>query len=108
MGQPLMQFSATMAAGESQLKAFLFKHMYRHYKVRAMADAARAVVRDLFDSYMGDPTALPPEWQELVVRTDTAQAARHICDFIAGMTDRFALREHVRLIGPSALTDEHF
>ncbi len=79
------------------LRAFLFTRVYRHERiVRVMADAER-VVRDLFQRYSAAPEALPSDWREGAPARGTRDFARHVADFIAGMTDRFALAEHRRL-----------
>ena len=90
-------FSASIAEAEAAIKEFLKIRMYRHERVqRVMGEAAR-VVRDLFARYSTQPDDLPPEWREGLTGTDEAGRARHIADFIAGMTDRYALAEHARL-----------
>jgi dGTPase len=89
----LVQFSPGMRAASSELKRFLFRALYRHPQVMATTDAAKRVVGELFDVYIGRPEELPPEHR----RPD--DQARAIADYIAGMTDRFAIREHVRLTG---------
>lgn len=92
---PLVAFSAEAAAAEKSIKGFLWHHMYRHERVmRVMREAERIVV-DLFERYRKDPAALPPEWRD--GRDGEGECARRIGNFIAGMTDRFALTEHVRL-----------
>ncbi|WP_315704134.1 MULTISPECIES: deoxyguanosinetriphosphate triphosphohydrolase [unclassified Bradyrhizobium] len=94
-GAPLVAFSAEAAAAEKSIKGFLWHHMYRHERVmRVMREAERIVV-DLFERYRKDPAALPPEWRD--GRDGEGECARRIGNFIAGMTDRFALTEHVRL-----------
>jgi dGTPase len=90
---PLVQFSPGMRAASSELKRFLFRSLYRHPQVMATTDAAKRVVQELFDAYISRPEELPPEYRR---STDQARA---IADYIAGMTDRFAIREHVRLTG---------
>jgi dGTPase len=90
-------FSGSMAAGNRELQAFLSERMYRHEVVTAMMNRARRVVRDLFEAYTGDPTQLPAGWQEEGTTRGSSRQARQICDFIAGMTDRYALDEHKRL-----------
>ena len=78
------------------MKHFLFQHLYRHYQVNRMTSKARRVVRELFDALMQEPGLLPPDYQ--IQRKDDTQAqARKIADYIAGMTDRYAMREHRRL-----------
>jgi dGTPase len=71
--------------------------MYQHDVVKAMMLRARRVMRDLFDAYMTNPSQLPHGWQEQGTSHGSSQQARQICDFIAGMTDRYALDEHKRL-----------
>ena len=93
-GAPIAAFTTQMEAHNRALKDFLFRRMYRHERVNQMTDHARAVVRDLFLVYMGDP---PPPVVRQVEGVDTRQRARAIADYIAGMTDRFALDEHHRL-----------
>jgi len=97
LGQPLVGFSPEMAGHEKALKAFLFDNMYRHFKVNRMMSKGRRIVGELFDLYLGEPGCLPHTWQDQTDGAGTAQTARVACDFIAGMTDRFALEEHRRL-----------
>jgi dGTPase len=92
---PLIQFSPALRADVAQVKSFLFEHLYRHRRVMAMTEGARQVVRQLFEAYLADPAQLPTEH----ARRQPLQQA--IADYIAGMTDRFALREHERLTGES-------
>ncbi len=94
---PLVCFSAHMAAESAQLKHFLSRNLYRHPQVQDTTDRAREVVRGLFERYMAQPSDLP----ESVPRLEAGrpQHARAVADYIAGMTDRFALREHERLSG---------
>lgn len=82
-----------------ELKAFLLKNMYRHYRVIRMQEKARIIVSGLFTNYMATPEQLPDWIQE---RIDGESKARVICDYIAGMTDRFATEEHQRLFDPYA------
>jgi dGTPase len=90
-------FSAPTASAEAAIKAFLNARMYRHERVlRVMNEAAR-VVRELFARYSTHLGDLPPEWGEGLAQVGDKERARHIADFIAGMTDRYALAEHARL-----------
>jgi len=98
LATPIAAFSPEMEAGQRELKAFLFEHMYRHPKVKAMTARAADVVRDLFKRYIADPALLPAAWQERG-GAGGARLARVIADYIAGMTDRYALDEHKRLFG---------
>ena len=90
-------FSAPMAEAERAIKEFLKTRMYRHERVQRVMSEAADVVRDLFARYSTHPDDLPPEWREGLAGLDEAGRARHIADFIAGMTDRYALAEHARL-----------
>ena len=90
-------FSAAMAEAEGAIKEFLKTRMYRHERVQRVMSEAANVVRDLFARYSTHPDDLPPEWRDGLAAMDEAGRARHIADFIAGMTDRFALAEHERL-----------
>jgi dGTPase len=93
LGRPVVAFSEGMAANDRALKRFLFEHMYRHEKVNQMTASARRVVGDLFELYMADPAQLPADWRRLFDEHDEAGKARTVADYIAGMTDRFALSE---------------
>ena len=94
---PLVRFSTEMRRESSELKRFLFASLYRHPQVCAKRERAVQVLRELFEIYMNDPTRLPPDF------ADSADHARACADYIAGMTDRFALREHERLTGQRLL-----
>lgn len=97
LGQPLVAFSPSMRQNDAALKAFLFQHMYRHYKVNRMASKARRVVKDLYGLLFQEPQCLPPEWQAICDGGGKPGTARVVADYIASMTDRFALDEHRRL-----------
>ncbi|MFQ5534754.1 MAG: deoxyguanosinetriphosphate triphosphohydrolase [Sphingomonadales bacterium] len=97
LGRPVAGFSPQMAAHDKSLKAFLRDNMYRHYKVNRMASKARRVVADLFELYVAEPDCLPTPWRRHTEDAGNEAKARLVCDFIAGMTDRFALLEHQRL-----------
>ncbi len=92
----MVGFSPAMEMADRDIKGFLYPRMYRHERVmRVMADAER-VVHDLFAHYMATPADLPAEWGERLDITDTSARARRIGDYIAGMTDRYALIEHAK------------
>ena len=86
---------------DKALKKFLMKNMYRHYKVNRMSSKARRVVRELFNLYISETECLPTEWQQALENNTEMEKARLVADFIAGMTDRFALLEHKRLFDTS-------
>jgi dGTPase len=90
-------FSPAMGEADRAIKSFLKPHMYRHARVMRVMDQAAGVVRDLFARYSAHPDDLPAEWRDGLDSLDEAARARRIADFIAGMTDRFALAEHARL-----------
>jgi dGTPase len=95
-GKPVVGFSPAVADADLAIKKFLTQRMYRHERVKqVMADAER-VVRELFGHYMREPNTLPPEWSRGLAALDAPTRARRVSDFIAGMTDRFALAEHAR------------
>lgn len=93
----LVTFGPQMTEKNRVLQAFLNDRMYRHDRVEQIMDRARRVVRDLFEAFMNDPKLLPANWQEQAVPADVPRYARQVCDFIAGMTDRYALDQHKRL-----------
>ena len=99
LGRPVVAFSATMVDNEKALRAFLHERMYRHEKVRKMSADAGRVVRELYDALAGDPELMPREWRARASSGDGSGGARLVADYIAGMTDRFALEEHERLFG---------
>ena len=90
-------FSPAIAEAERLIKGFLETHMYRHERVKRVMGEASDVVRDLFARYSAHPGDLPAEWRAGFDDLDQASRARRIADFIAGMTDRYALAEHQRL-----------
>ena len=96
LDRPLVAFSEAMQANDRALKAFLFERMYRHYRVNRMTSKARRVVQDLFRLLLAEPQILPTEWQRLAGAPGTPESARVVADYIAGMTDRFAMDEHRR------------
>jgi dGTPase len=96
-GAPVVVFSAEMRCNDRALKDFLLERMYRHYRVNRMSSKARRVVHDLFVLYLAEPQCLPSEWRALAAGPDDEQTARVAADYLAGMTDRFALDEHHRL-----------
>ncbi|MCF8480787.1 MAG: deoxyguanosinetriphosphate triphosphohydrolase [Rhodospirillum sp.] len=100
MTQPVVAFSAEMAENDRGLKAFLFPNVYRHYRVNRMTSKARRVVREMFGLLLEEPRLLPTDWRERASKPQTPRTARVVCDYIAGMTDRFALDEHARLFDP--------
>ncbi len=97
LGKPLIQFSPEMEASNAILKDFLMKRMYRHFRVNRMASKARRMVKDLFCFFHCEPECLPTDWRMKSDKAGTEVTARLVCDFIAGMTDRFAIQEYQRV-----------
>jgi dGTPase len=102
-GRALSGFSAEMEAEERALKAFLYARMYEAAPVRAVAGKAGDLLAGLFEAYRRDPALLPPEWRP--ASADPAAVLRRIGDFIAGMTDRYAISRHRDLVGPVELPE---
>ncbi len=96
-GRRLVTYSPEMAERVRELKDFLYRAMYRHYRVVRMGGKAARLLRDLFESYAAEPRQLPPHYQEQIERDGVH---RVVCDYIAGMTDRFAVDEHRKLFDP--------
>jgi dGTPase len=101
---PVVGFSDEMRRNDRALKDFLYERMYRHYRVNRMSSKAHRVVHDLFALYLAEPQCLPREWQDLAAGADKPRTARVAADYLAGMTDRFALDEHHRLFDTYART----
>ncbi len=97
---PLVGFSPKMAEENRALKSFLREHLYRHYQVVRMTTKARRIVRELFDAFLSDPRLLPGQYRE---RGEREGMARSVADYIAGMTDRYAIKEHRRLFAVGEL-----
>lgn len=90
---PLVRFSPAMRAASTDLKRFLFRSLYRHPQVMATTETAQRIIHELFNHYLRDPLSLPADYAA------APRLHRSIADYIAGMTDRFATREHQRLTG---------
>ena len=103
---PLAAFSPAMAAHERQLKTFLYKRLYYHEEQVETAERARIVIARLFSAYDQQPELLPGNWRERLPEAEP-QRSRHIADFIAGMTDRFAIERYRQVYGkePAGLSN---
>ena len=97
-GRTIGGFSDELAARERQLKAFMYANLYHHSEQLAAAERARVIIADLFSAYSNDTSLLPEEWRA-TVPSDEPQRSRHIADFLAGMTDRFATTSHLAIFG---------
>jgi dGTPase len=93
----VVAFSPAVTIADQDIKGFLYPNMYRHRRVMAIREQAALVVSDLFAHFMERPADLPGEWAQGLELTDEPRKARRIADYIAGMTDRYALDEHHRL-----------
>lgn len=94
----LVSFSDQISSEATELKQFLFKNLYRHYQVNRMMRKAKIVIEELFDAFMQDHSLLPVDYQLCDSGSDSITGqARRIADYVAGMTDRFAMREHRRI-----------
>lgn len=93
-GRDIVSFSKGMSGETREVKDFLFENVYRHPQVVKMAGKASEIITDLFRAYSKNPRAMPAKFYK---RFETDKTKRHICDYIAGMTDRFALKEHKKL-----------
>ena len=97
LSHAVVSFSTEMTQHNATLKEFLFRRMYRHYRVNRSMSKARRIVTELFSLLHAEPDLLPPEWQVGCDGVKGKKTARRVCDFIAGMTDKFAIEEHKRL-----------
>ena len=97
MDRALVAFSPDMLEDLARLRAFLHERMYRHWRVNRTRSQARRLLSDMFALFIAEPDVLPAEWYARHRETDEAGGARIICDYIAGMTDRYAIEEHRRL-----------
>ncbi|MDO9502565.1 deoxyguanosinetriphosphate triphosphohydrolase [Falsiroseomonas sp.] len=99
--RPVVAFSDAMMEANNELRAFLFQRMYRHWRVNRTTQKCKRALQLLFTLLHGEPRQLPPWWQEKAGEPGSPAAAQAVCDYLAGMTDRFALEEHRRLTDPS-------
>jgi len=99
LGRPVIAFSESMRANDRALKAFLGAHMYRHVRVLARTEAAKEILGVLFDVFFTAPERMPETWSARAAVQDEAGRARIAADYIAGMTDRYAIDEYTRIKG---------
>ena len=98
-GAPLVGLSPQMATAQRDLKNYLFGHMYRHPKAMEVWRRAKDSISFLFPAFLAEPALMPPEWTKFAAHEDETERAGVVADYIAGMTDRYALREYQRLAG---------
>ncbi|MBU8545233.1 MULTISPECIES: deoxyguanosinetriphosphate triphosphohydrolase [Roseomonadaceae] len=99
--RPVVAFSDSMMEANNELRAFLFQRMYRHWRVNRTTQKCKRALQLLFSLLHGEPRQLPPWWQARAGEAGSPAAAQAVCDYLAGMTDRFALEEHRRMTDPS-------
>ncbi|PZQ55962.1 MAG: deoxyguanosinetriphosphate triphosphohydrolase [Phenylobacterium zucineum] len=97
LGHALVSFSRDMVEDLGALRRFLMERMYRYWKVNRTRSQARRILAEMFQLFMAEPDVLPAEWGARAQGRDEAGRARVVCDYIAGMTDRFAIEEHRKL-----------
>ena len=103
-GHSLAGFSEEMQADERVLKKFMYANLYHHPRQLAVAELALTIVSGLFAAYVAEPATLPESWRATLPSEEPARS-RHIGDFIAGMTDRYAASRYRELVGPVDLPD---
>ncbi|MES2835369.1 MAG: deoxyguanosinetriphosphate triphosphohydrolase [Pseudomonadota bacterium] len=101
----LVGFSNDMLEELGVLRQFLFTRMYRHYRVNRMRSQARRILSEMFQLFMSEPGVMPPEWSAKAETRDPVKRARAVCDYIAGMTDRYAIEEHRKLFSLEVALD---
>ncbi|SFR77906.1 deoxyguanosinetriphosphate triphosphohydrolase [Sphingomonas jatrophae] len=101
-GRPLVGFSPAFATAERDFKRFMYASLYHHPEQLAAADQARGILARLIAAYLADPALLPEEWRARLP-ADEPWRTRHIADFVAGMTDRYAIARHREVVGPTEL-----
>ncbi len=99
--RPVVGFSEAMMEANNQLRAFLITRMYRHWRVNRTTQKCKRALQMLFTLLHGEPRQLPPWWQPKAGEAGSREAAATVCDYLAGMTDRYALEEHRRLTDPT-------
>jgi dGTPase len=99
--EPVIAFSPPMQEANQQIREFLFTRMYRHWRVNRAMQKSKRVSQMLFQLLHGGPQMLPDEWRKRAGEPGSAGCAQVVCDYIAGMTDRYALEEHRRMTDPS-------
>jgi dGTPase len=99
--RPVVAFSEAMMEANNELRAFLFQRMYRHWRVNRTTQKCKRALQVLFTLLHGEPRQLPPWWQAKAGEPGSTAAAAAVCDYLAGMTDRYALEEHRRLTDPT-------
>jgi dGTPase len=103
MPVPLVAFSDALEHDQRALRAFLYERMYKHYKVNRMRSQAKRILRELFDLFMAEPETLPDLWRRDAEQATPVRRARLVCDYLAGMTDNYAIDLHRRLFSMESM-----
>ena len=103
MKVPLVAFSEKLEREQKELRLFLMERMYRHYKVNRKRSQAKRILKELFQLFLEEPDTLRPPWDKEAMQRTREHRARIVCDYIAGMTDNFAIEEHRRLFNLDAM-----
>jgi len=103
MEVPLVAFSEELESRQRALRAFLYERMYKHYTVNRMRSKAKRMLAELFEIFLTEPDTLPSPWRQDASQASEPRRARIVCDYIAGMTDSYAIEEHRRLFHPDVL-----
>ena len=103
MPVPLVAFSEPFEQDQRALRAFLYERMYKHYKVNRMRSQAKRILKELFDTFMAEPGTLPDLWRRDAEQASEVRRARLVCDYIAGMTDNYAIELHRRMFSMESM-----
>ena len=103
MPVPLVAFSPELERDQRALRAFLYERMYKHYKVNRMRSQAKRILKELFGLFMAEPGTLPDLWRRDAEQADETRRARLVCDYLAGMTDNYAIELHRRLFSMESM-----
>ena len=103
MDVPLVAFSDELERDQRALRAFLYERMYKHYKVNRMRSQAKRILKELFALFMAEPETLPDVWRRDAEQAPAERRARLVCDYLAGMTDAYAIELHRRLFSMESM-----
>ena len=103
LDKPLVAFSETLDRDQRQLRAFLYERMYKHYKVNRMRSQGKRILKELFELFIAEPETLPDLWRYDAEQVPPDRRARLICDYLAGMTDNYAIELHRRLFSMESM-----
>ena len=101
--EPLVAFSDELERDQRALRAFLYERMYKHYKVNRMRSQGKRILNELFELFMAEPETLPDLWRRDAEQATAVRRARLVCDYLAGMTDNYAIDLHRRLFSMESM-----